>query len=93
MTAETLGAISATEIKLLATFKGPIVRLERVCDEYLGIGYRHAAELAAKNRLPVPTFRLGESQKAPLLVGTKDLAEYIDQRDDAARASWVKSQL
>ena len=87
------GAISPTEIKLLATFKAPIMRLESICSEYLGMGYDRAKELAALNQLAVPTFRIGDSQKAPLLVSTMDLAEYLDNRNESARASWVKSQL
>lgn len=39
--------MSPTEIALLATLRAPIVRLERVCEEYLGIGYERAKQLAA----------------------------------------------
>lgn len=85
--------MSPTEIALLATFRSPVLRLEVICKDYLGIGYERAKQLASLNRLPFPTYRLWESERAPLLVGSKDLAAYIDNTTETARKQWTQSQL
>ncbi len=85
--------MSPTEIALLATHRSPIILVRNICETYFGVGYERACQLAALNRLPVPTFKLWESNKAPLLVGSRDLAEYIDRTTEAARAAWGRSQL
>lgn len=89
----TSTGITATEIKLLAIHKSPVLRLERICEDHLGMSYDRAKRLAAVNSLPVPAYRLSESQKAPLMVSTKDLAEYIDRKDQLANTSWRHSQV
>lgn len=85
--------MSPTEIALLATHKNYVLRVDRVCDEYLGINYDRARRMAALNRLPFSVFTMGESQKAPLLVTTKELADYIDKTAEAARKAWAASQV
>ena len=85
--------VSPTEVALLATYRTPIIPLAKICKDYLGIGYERAKQLAALHRLPVPAYRLWESERAPLLVGSKDLAAYIDNVSEATRAQWAKSQL
>ena len=85
--------MSPTEVALLATYRTPIIPLEKICKDYFGVGYERAKQLAALHRLPVPAYRLWESERAPLLVGSKDLAEYIDSTSEATRLQWTKSQL
>lgn len=85
--------MSPTEISLLAAHKSPVLLLRNICEQYFGVGYERACQLAALNRLPVPTFRLWDSQKAPLLVGTKDLAEFTDKTSESAREAWARSQV
>lgn len=82
------------EFKLWAAFRGaPAVRLEDICDQYLGLSWAVARNQAALNLLPFPTFRLGGSQKAPLMVQVKDLARHIEEAHQCAKASWEKSQV
>ena len=85
--------MSPTEVALLATHRSPIILVRDICQTYFGVGYERACQLAALNRLPVPTFRLWESQRAPLLVGSKDLAAYIDKTSESARQAWAQSQI
>lgn len=85
--------MSPTEVALLATHRSPIILVRDICQTYFGVGYERACQLAALNRLPVPTFRLWESQKAPLLVGSKDLAAYIDETSESARQAGAQSQI
>lgn len=78
---------------LLRRFNAPHVPLEHICKEYFGLDERKAKEHASLNRLPVPTFRLRESAKAPLHVSVADLAALVDARHAAAVPDWQKSQV
>lgn len=72
--------MSPTEVQLLAVHRSPAVRLEDICQSYLNLDYRQARDLAASGKLGIPTFRLRDSRKAPLLVRIRELAEFIDQQ-------------
>lgn len=84
---------SPTVLALCTQYRGPVVPLEAISQAYFGLGYREACRAAALNRLPVPTFRLTPSQKAPLLVHAADLARHIDAQQLNASLEWEKSQL
>lgn len=85
--------MTKTETMLLAVHRGPIIPLADICDKYFSLCYQKAREKAALNELPVPTWRLTESRKAPLMVLVSDLANYIDTQGDAERERWAKSQI
>lgn len=85
--------MTKTEAMLLQVHGAPLVPLADICERYFGIGYKKASEYAALQRLPVPTWRLLNSKRAPLLVRVSDLAEYIDTSGDAERERWQKSQV
>ncbi|AUX95468.1 pyocin activator protein PrtN [Mixta gaviniae] len=51
-----------------------------MCEKYFGMKPATAEKKAWLNQLPVPTFRAGESQKAPRMIHIADLAEYIDKQ-------------
>lgn len=85
--------MTPTELALLACHRSPVIALEHICKDHLGVGYERACELAALNRLPLPTFRLTESKRAPLMVHYSDLAAFIDSTRETAAASWERSQL
>ncbi len=74
-----MSTLSKTELELLAIHRSPVVRLEDICQPYLNLNYPQARDRAAMHILGVPTFRLRESRKAPLLVRLSDLAEFIDR--------------
>lgn len=74
--------------KLLEKHGGPVVHLEEIAQEYLGLGPRKAAVLAAQGELPLPAFKLG-TRKSPWLVNIEDLARLIRERSKEARESWT----
>jgi len=69
-----------TEHVLVAVFRGPVIRLEDISLSYFGLGAPEAVRLAIRQELPIPAFRLRDSQKAPLLVMCSDVAKLIDRR-------------
>lgn len=78
---------------LLAVYKTPAIPVEKIAEEHFSMNGANAARAAALHRLPFPTFRLRDSQKAPLLVYVTDLAKHIDsQREDAVQ-KFERSQL
>lgn len=85
--------MTKTELMLLAVHRSPLVPLADVCDQYFGVGYEVARARAALNRLPIPAWRMGDSQKAPLMVRLADLAACIDNLADAALDSHEHSQI
>ena len=73
-----------TEIMLLAVHRAPAVPLSDICEKYLNLQPKQANEKARLRTLPIPAWRLTESQKAPFMVRLADLAKLID--DTAAAA-------
>lgn len=84
--------MTLTEIQLTAVY-GPAVPLDQVCEAYFGLRVPEARRKAAVNDLPVPTFKLRDSQKAPLVIKSTDLAAWIDATHETALAEWKKSQV
>lgn len=85
--------MTKTELMLLATYRDPMIPLSLICEKYFNMQIKSARDSAALNRLPVPTWRLTDSRKAPLMVRLTDLASYLDSRSDTERERWEKSQL
>ena len=65
---------------LLKQYNTPILPLSAISDKYFGITPKRAAADAAQGILPISTFRLRDSTKAPLFVHLEDLAVLIDSR-------------
>lgn len=83
--------ISDLEAKVVLLVKfgmSPIIPLRDIADEYLGMSFNTALKKARLQALPLPVFRMGESQKADWVVSLDDLAELITHRADQARAEW-----
>jgi len=79
---------------ILSVLHGPAIPLSAVCDTYFGItSYKEACRKAAVCELPVPTFKLRESERAPYLIHAKDLAAWIDSQAQAARVDWQHCQV
>lgn len=66
----------------------PVIELEEICTDLFGLSYRTASRKANLNELPVPVFKMYESQKAPWLVRLDELAEFIDQKAKNAKRDW-----
>lgn len=74
---------------LLITFgMSPVVSVRDIAVEYLGMSPNTALKKAREQALPLPTFRLGDSQKADWVVSIDDLALLVTQRAEQARSEW-----
>ena len=82
-----------TSLALMSIHKTPTIPLEDVCVRYFGLSYEEALKKAARNELPVPTFRLTSSRKSPMMVSCEDLGAFIDKARDEAAEDWRRSQL
>ncbi|MDQ7101903.1 MULTISPECIES: pyocin activator PrtN family protein [unclassified Serratia (in: enterobacteria)] len=75
-----------TMFLLLAEFESATIKLSVVAERFMGMRPATAEQKASEGRLPIPTFRVGDTQKSPRLVHVQDLANYIDiQRAEAQR--------
>ncbi|QKJ65266.1 pyocin activator PrtN family protein [Deefgea piscis] len=81
-----------TAFLLMAQYERATVPLSEIAEQYLGMTVPVAQREALMNNLPIPTFRLRESNKSPLLVHIDDLAEHIDKVRATAKRAWEKSQ-
>nr|WP_032244023.1 pyocin activator PrtN family protein [Escherichia coli] len=59
-----------------------------VSQKYFGMSPATAEAKANACKLPVPTYRIGTSQKAKRCINIQDLAEYIDKRREEGRIEW-----
>ncbi|MEI7125440.1 pyocin activator PrtN family protein [Pectobacterium carotovorum] len=69
-----------TMFLLMAEFNTATIPLSDIAERYLGMKPVTADRKAGAGDLPIPTFRLGDTQKAPRMVHVKDLADFIDNR-------------
>ncbi|WP_225548171.1 pyocin activator PrtN family protein [Chromobacterium violaceum] len=82
-----------TAFLLMAQYERAAVPLAEICKEYFGLSPAEAARRASMHQLAIPTFRLSDSQKSPLMVHVDDLALHIDETRAAARRLWENSQI
>ncbi|MBE0369238.1 pyocin activator PrtN family protein [Pseudoalteromonas aurantia] len=76
------------QFALLARFNSPTVQLREISQEFFGISPKTAQQKAKTAQLPVPAFKLIESERSPTLVNVSDLAEWIEKRSKEARTEW-----
>ena len=69
-----------TMFLLMAEFETASIPLSDVCEKFFGMKPATADKKAALGQLPIPTFRAGESQKAPRMIHIQDLADYIEKQ-------------
>ncbi|CAI0754571.1 MULTISPECIES: pyocin activator PrtN family protein [Serratia] len=74
-----------TMFLLMAEYEKSNIPLSEIAERYLGLKPATAEQKAAEGKLPIATFRVGNTQKAPRLVHVEDLATLIDQRRKAAK--------
>jgi len=77
-----------TQFALLARFESPTVRLKDISEEFFGYTPKTAEDKAKGQDLPVPTFKLRNSERSPTLVNIKDLAAFIDKQHALAKSDW-----
>ncbi|WP_277973275.1 pyocin activator PrtN family protein [Pantoea agglomerans] len=74
-----------TMFLLMAEFGTATIPLADIAERYLGMRPVTADKKAGCGELPIPTFRIGKSQKSPRIVHVSDLAEFIDNQRKAAK--------
>jgi hypothetical protein len=82
----------STFFVLMAEFQTAHIPLDKLCMNYFGIKPQEARARAARNKLPVPAFKISSSQKAGWFIDAQVLAEYLDSKKEEANAEWKKSQ-
>lgn len=75
---------------LMAEFNTPDIELSAVCQKYFGMSPSTAEAKANACLLPIPTYRIGSSQKAKRCINIQDLAEHIDRMRAEGRAEWER---
>lgn len=73
---------------LLKKYGEEIVPLERICGQELDLKFRVARLKPMRGKLPFPVFRLRDSLRAPWMVNLRDVAAWLEQRSEGARANW-----
>jgi len=74
-----------TMFLLMAEFETSTIPLATIAERYLGMRPVTADKKAGCGELPIPTFRMDNSQKCPRMVHVSDLAEFIDNQRKAAK--------
>ncbi|MFL6628542.1 MAG: pyocin activator PrtN family protein [Vitreoscilla sp.] len=82
-----------TALALMSIFKSPTIPLSEICERYLALSYPEALRLAGRGDLPIPTFRLTKSQRAPIMVSCEALGAHIDRVEAEARELWQRGQV
>lgn len=82
-----------SSLALMSIYKSPAIPLKDICEPYFNLSYAEALKKAARCDLPVPTFKLTKSQKAPLMVSAEALGAWIDKNEVEARALWQRCQV
>ena len=63
-----------------------LVSLDSICEEYFNIKPKFARRKATLHTLPVPAFRLTNTERGPFYVLRSDLETYLQQRVQRAKA-------
>ncbi len=79
-----------TMFLLMAEFETSTIPLATIAERYLGMKPAYADKRAGAGDLPIPTFRIGDTQKAPRMVHVKDLADFIDKRRREAKIEFAR---
>ena len=87
-----MSTITPTELRLMALHRALALRLDDICEQYLGVTATVARKRAIANDLPFPTYRATDSAKAPFMVDVRELANHIDTAGTQAREQWGKQQ-
>lgn len=85
--------MTPTEFGLFVTHRTANIPVDDIAEKYLNCTPAEARRKALLNKLPFPTFRMIDSQKAPMLVRLGDLAAHVDKMHAAAAKDWSNSQV
>jgi len=77
---------------LLARFESPLIPLESICEEFLGLKAKTAESKAKACSLPFPTLKLRDSERSPTMVKVEDLAAHIEKQYEESQKNWNSVQ-
>ncbi|CNK43292.1 Pyocin activator protein PrtN [Yersinia mollaretii] len=78
-----------TMFLLMAEFEMAVIPLSVLADKYLSMSPATADKKANAGDMPIPTFRIGNTQKSPRMVHVQDLADFIDEQRRKAKAEML----
>lgn len=81
-----------TAFLLMAEFGTSQIPLSEIAPKYLKMSLTTAKRKANAGELPIPTYRLNDSQKSLRMINVNDLASYIDQQRDEAVIEFNRSK-
>lgn len=67
-----------TSLLLFAQYEKPLIPLDDICKEYLGLSPREARRALAQGELGVKAIQLRATKNAPWYVHIDDLADFVD---------------
>lgn len=74
-------SITLTHQILLQQFNHRVlIPVDEIAEPYLNLARRTALNRAKTHSLPFPCFKIGDSQKSPVVVHLNDLVKHIDQK-------------
>ena len=79
---------TSTYFSLMAEFGTAQIPLESVCKPYFNLSLGNAKREAAKQSLPVPTFKMRNKDNGLYFIKAEILAEFIDKQNEAAQEEW-----
>ena len=82
-----------TSLALMSIYKSPTIPLSEICERYFSLSYDEALRRSARGDLPIPTFRLTTSQRAPVMVSAEALGAHIDKVEAEATERWKRGQV
>lgn len=77
---------------LYMRFQSPTVELKVISEDYLGLKPATAMQRARAGSLPLPTFKMLDSERSPTLVSVDDLGNYMAKRHKMAEEEWQSVQ-
>lgn len=87
-------SITLTHQILLQQFNHRVLTpVDEIAEPYLNLARRTALNRAKTHSLPFPCFKIGDSQKSPVVVHLNDLVKHIDQKISEERSIWQKFQI
>ena len=81
-----------TRFALLARFETPVVALDDICQEFFNVSPKTASQKAKAQDLPIPVFKMRESERMSYMVKIEDLAAHIDAMHEQAKNEWQSVQ-
>lgn len=80
-----------TFFALMAEYGTAHIPVEK-CADLFGMSPKKASEMAGRQKLPVPAFRIG-SQKSPWLLDAQKLANYLDEQKSKGEEDWARLKM